>query len=104
MTYNIIFSHFAENQLVGIYNYYTKEASLEIAQKIIFQIRDTTRLLANNPLLGKREELLLDRKETYRCLIVTNYKIIYAVDEHRMLVKITDIFDVRQNPIKLKRN
>ena len=33
---------------------------------------------------------------------VTNYKVIYAVNEQAGIIKITDIFDTKQNPIKLK--
>lgn len=104
MEYRIVLSRFAENQLDNIYDYYSKEANVEVAQKLIFQIRDRTKILAENPLIGKREEFLLERSEEYRHLIVTNYKIIYSVDEQNRMIKIADVFDTRQNPIKLKRN
>lgn len=60
--------------------------------------------LSANPYLGAIEELLSDRKIPYRFTLYTNYKIIYSVDEENKLIKIADIFDTRQNPIKLNRN
>ena len=49
------------------------------------------------------EELLIDREETYTYLICKNYKIIYSVDHKLKRIKIADIFDTRQNPVKIKR-
>ena len=77
--YRILWSDFAASQLDEIFNYYSKEVSIKVAKSIIFQIRDRSKALAKNPLLGKREELLSDRKEEYKRLIVTNYKIICTV-------------------------
>ncbi len=104
MQYKIIWSSFAEFQLDLIFNYYTKEVNINVARKIIFQVRDNVKELNQNPFIGKKEELLADRKENYRHLIVTNYKVIYSVNEQAGIVKIADIFDTRQNPKKLKRN
>ena len=70
----------------------------------MFKIRDKVEVLIKNPLIGEKEELLEDRKQNYRRLIVTNYKIIYSLNEKVETIKIVDIFDTRQNPIKLKRN
>lgn len=70
----------------------------------MFKIRDNVEVLIKNPLIGDKEELLEGRKQNYRRLIVTNYKIIYALNEEIETIKIVDIFDTRQNPIKLKRN
>ena len=104
MKYKIIWSNFAEFQLDLIFNYYTEEVNINTATKIIFQIRDRVKELNLNPFIGKKEELLVGRKENYRHLIVTNYKVIYSVNEQAGIIKIADIFDTRQNPIKLKRN
>tara|TARA_B110000090_G_scaffold207823_1_gene260105 strand:+ start:842 stop:1027 length:186 start_codon:yes stop_codon:yes gene_type:complete len=61
-------------------------------------------VLIKNPVIGKKEQLLENRKQNYRHLIITNYKIIYSVNEEIEAIKIVDVFDTRQNPIKLKRN
>ena len=104
MNYIIIWSNFAEYQLDEIFNYYTKKVNVKVAQSIMFKIRDKVEVLIKNPLIGEKEELLKDRKQNYRRLIVTNYKIIYSLNEKIETIKIVDIFDTRQNPIKLKRN
>lgn len=49
------------------------------------------------------EDLLIDRKDGYRYIVCGNYKIIYSVDIELKLIKIADVFDTRQNPIKIKR-
>ncbi|SNA79961.1 Putative plasmid stabilization system protein (fragment) [Flavobacterium psychrophilum] len=50
------------------------------------------------------EELLIDREEIYRYIVCDDYKIIYSVDIKLKFIKIADVFDTRQNPIKIKRN
>ena len=49
------------------------------------------------------EDLLVDRDDTYRYIVCDNYKIIYSVNIALKLIKIADVFDTRQNPIKIKR-
>lgn len=39
----------------------------------------------------------------YRYLVCDNYKISYSVDVELKLIKIADVFDTRQNPVKMKR-
>ena len=104
MNYRIIWSKFAEYQPDEIFNYYAKKVNKKVAHSIMFKIRDNVEVLIKNPLIGDKEELLEGRKQNYRRLIVTNYKIIYALNEEIETIKIVDIFDTRQNPIKLKRN
>lgn len=104
MEYKIIWSKFAQFQLDLIFNYYSEKISVKLAEKIIFQIRDNVFELSKSPFIGKKEELLADRVQDYRHLIVTNYKIVYTVNEQTGIIKVSDIFDTRQNPLKLKRN
>ncbi|HMV14962.1 MAG TPA: hypothetical protein PKK18_09665 [Chitinophagales bacterium] len=55
------------------------------------------------PKLGPKELTLLNRKIEYRYIVETDYKIIYSIDEATHLIKIADVFDTRQNPIKIER-
>ncbi len=103
MTYSIVWSEFSESQLDKIFEYYTDEAGYKVAKKLVTEIITETNVLKNNPLLGQIEDLLVDRIENYHYLVCGNYKIIYSIDNKRKLVKIADIFDTRQNPIKIKR-
>ncbi len=104
MEYKIIWSKFAQFQLDLIFNYYSEKVSVKLAKKIIVDIRNHITELSKSPFIGKREELLTDRIQDYRHLIASNYKIIYNVNEQTGIIKIFDIFDTRQNPLKLKRN
>lgn len=103
MTFEIIWSEFAENQLDEIYDYYQKKASPRIAKKLIKEIINEPNKLINSPLIGQEEEFLKQRKIQYRYLVFKNYKLIYSVDIENGYIKITDVFDTRQNPQKIKR-
>ena len=95
----IFWTEFAINQLEQIFDYYKFKASIKVAKKIAQQIVDRTILLETNPLIGPKEPLLENRKKEYRYLVEGNYKIIYFIEEN--YIKISSIFDCRQNPIKM---
>lgn len=84
MEYKIIWSKFAQFQLDLIFNYYSEKVNVKLAKKIIFQIRNQITELSKSSFIGKREELLTERFQDYRHLIVANYKIIYTVNERRL--------------------
>lgn len=102
--YKIIWSEFASELLDDIFDYYKTRVSYTVSRKIVLSIITDIEKLKNNPLIGQKEELLKNRALEYRNLISTNYKIIYTIDELNQIVKISDIFDTRQNPIKIIRN
>ncbi|MBK7819228.1 MAG: type II toxin-antitoxin system RelE/ParE family toxin [Sphingobacteriaceae bacterium] len=76
-------------------------ASEKVADKIRKSIFDSTRHLSKQPLIGAIEENLINLKQGHRYLIEGNYKIIYKVLHDN--IYITDIFDCRQNPQKMKK-
>lgn len=95
----IFWTEFAINQLEQIFDYYKYKASIKVAKKIAHQIVNSTIYLETNPLIGPREPLLENRKNEYRYLVEGNYKIIYFIEEN--YIKISSIFDCRQNPTKM---
>lgn len=97
----IEWSELSERQLQDIFNYYSVEANLKIARKIVNRIIDRVSILERNPLAGVKEELLNDYPEDYRYLVESNYKIIYWKKEN--LITIASVFDCRQNPTKIKK-
>ncbi len=101
--FEIIWSEFAESQLDEIFDYYKKEAGVQIAQKHINAIIAEPLKLKNAPYIGQEEELLKQREIPYRYLVFKSYKIIYSVNETNKLIKITDAFDTHQYPPKIKR-
>ncbi len=103
MKLRIIWSEFAEYQVDKIYQYYEENASPKIAKEIIKEIINEPNKLIKNSLIGQEEYLLKERIIKYRYLVIKSYKLIYFVDNENGFIKITDVFDTRQNPTKMKR-
>jgi plasmid stabilization system protein ParE len=101
MGLTVFWTNTAIESLEKIFDFYKTKASLEIAQNIIRSIVDRTILLEDNPEIGPIEELLKGRKNEYRYLVISNYKIIYWISEKHIMI--VTVFDCRQNPIKLKK-
>ena len=59
--------------------------------------------LKKYPTIGQEEELLENDSREFRYLVFKNYKIIYLVNMVKNQIEIFDVFDTRQNPIKIKR-
>ena len=62
-----------------------------------------TDILESNPYIGQIEESLRDRTKEFRYLVRNNYKIIYWTNLDKNQIEIWDIFDCRQDPLKIKR-
>lgn len=103
MSFQIIWSDQAENELDKIFEYYSENASVRVAKNIVQKIIAEPNKLLLNPEISQREEFLLDREKEYRYLICKNYKLIYSIDTKAKSIKIADVFDSRQNPVKIKR-
>ena len=74
----------------------TQEKLIEIRDRIL----DKADTLLLHPLQGQEEPYLEHLDLGYRRIIESHYKIIYRIiDEY---IYITDIFDSRQNPDKMK--
>lgn len=95
----IIWTDFAIENLKSIFDYYTTKANKKVAHKIRGQILDSTKRLIQNPESGQLEFYLEKLNMQYRYILSSNYKIIYRVDNTKIVIN--DIFDVRQNPIKM---
>lgn len=97
----IIWTNFAISELKKIFLYYRMAANERVAEKIRSSIFESTRPLLKDPLIGAIEENLIELKQQHQYLVVGNYKIIYRVIASKIYV--TDIFDCRQNPKKMKK-
>jgi toxin ParE1/3/4 len=104
MELKIFWTNFATIELKNIYNYYKKVASISIAKKIVKEITNSTLILSQNIEIGQVEELLNDKPQNFRYLVYKNYKIIYWINQKENQIEILDVFDCRQNPIKIVRN
>ena len=103
MAYKVIWSNFAESELDKIFEYHVEKASLKVAATIIKNILAEPNRLIDNSEMFQTEDLLIDREDIYRYIVWDNYKIIYSINIELKLIKIADVFDTRQNPIKIKR-
>jgi len=95
----VIWSEFAISSLYDIYEYYKEEANENVAKKIKSRIFTATRQLKQHPDSGQIEINLLSLNEGYKYLVEGNYKIIYKKITEGILI--TDVFDTRQDPIKM---
>ncbi len=98
----IKWTNFADHKLSDIFDFYELIASARIAGKLIDGIIKQTITLKGNPYIGKVEESLPQKSETFRFLVHKSYKIIYWIDEKEDTVHIVNIFDTRQNPTKIE--
>ncbi|RLD39444.1 MAG: type II toxin-antitoxin system RelE/ParE family toxin [Bacteroidetes bacterium] len=99
----VYWTRFAEDKLDVIYDYYEFKAGTRIARKLISDIIDKTIGLEKNPYIGQKEELLSDRPQNFRYLVFKNYKIIYWINQNKNRIDIINVFDTRQNPMKMKK-
>ncbi len=95
----VIWSNLASKTLKEIYTYHKEVVGEKIAHKIMVNIFKTTKQLVENPYSGQIEETLKVLNEGHRYLVKNNYKIIYKKVNEGILI--SDIFDTRQDPIKL---
>lgn len=98
----VVWTKFALDALLEVFTYYQLNVNRTIAINIKNNILSSTSQLQNFPQSCPKEELLEDLTEGHRCLIRGNYKVIYKILNGK--VYITDVFDTRQNPEKIKRN
>ena len=102
MEIDVVWLQFAIDRLRHIYIYYTEKADRNTAQKIISEIVDATAILSEQPNMGVVEPLLVHHNQKFRYIIVKNYKIVYWLNVNQNRVEIANVFDVRQNPLRLK--
>jgi len=103
MELKIFWTNFSLQELERIYEYYREKAGIRIAKKLVDGIYKETLKLKKQPKIGQVEELLKNRKEEFRYLVFKSYKIIYWINYEKKQVEINDVFDTRQNPIKIER-
>ena len=65
ITFKILWTDFAINQLKDIFDYLLVKASPGIAQKQVQKIIDATIILENNPKSGRKEDLLINRPQEF---------------------------------------
>ena len=102
MALTVYWTQFAENKLDDIFSYYESKAGIRVAQRLVLGIIEKSIGLENNSNIGQREPLLADRPQNFRYLVYKSYKIIYWTNNHRNRIEVVNVFDCRQNPVKMK--
>ena len=98
----IYWTPFALKSLDKIKDYIEqKTCSKTIATKYINKLISCVEQLKQFPDSGSEEELLKRLKQNSRYLAEGNYKIIYQSQNNKVII--TDVFHVKQNPVKIKR-
>jgi plasmid stabilization system protein ParE len=90
----------ASSDLDEIYDYYVTKSPYA-ATVLYNKILDAVEILKTQPYIAAIEQMLIGFPESYRSLIVENYKVVYFIKND--LVLIVQIFDCRKKPIKLKK-
>ena len=103
IAFKIFWTDFAINQLKDIFDYHLVKASPNVAQRLVKKIIDATIILENNPKSGRKEDLLSDRPQEFRFIIIKNYKIIYWIDFEFNIVNVSMVFYTRQNPVIIEK-
>jgi len=75
-------------------------ASLEKREEVIDRVLEETRTLVVWPHAGQVEIWMEGRTFVYRRLVVGNFKVIYRIEKD--LIYVTDIFDGRQDPKRMR--
>lgn len=75
-------------------------ASIEKLEAVIEQVLEETRRLTQWPHAGQAEVWLAGREHEYRRLVAGNFKIIYRIEGE--VIQVTDIFDARQDPSRMR--
>lgn len=104
MELKIYWTDFSKKQLKNIFDFYKKEASLNVARNLVIGITKETIKLKAQPTIGQKEELLENYQNEIRYLIFKKYKIIYWINLEKKSIEVLDVFDTRQNPVNIKRN
>ncbi len=103
MELKVKWTDFSKNELKNIFECYKDKASVAIARKLVTGIVNETLRLKLQPTIGQEEELLKNSDKEFRYIVFKNYKIIYFVNSQLNTIEVVDVFDTRQNPIKIKR-
>lgn len=76
------------------------DMSLERREALVSRIFKEAERLVKYPRAGQVEPLMEGMRFEYRRLVVGNFKIIYRIDGE--WIRITDIFDTRQDPKRMR--
>lgn len=101
MELEVYWLELAENKLEDIYKYYSEKANKTTAKNLVQGIIEKTIGVEKQPEIGQIEINLTNRSQNFRYLVFKNYKIIYWVNYQHNRIEIANVFDTRQDPMKI---
>ena len=98
--YKVIITPFAELGLENIVKYIGKNASTEVANKVLNGILETIDGLSTMP---QKNTIIpeISEQKIYRRVLKWSYKIVYTVREEDILVVVVDIAHSKRDPQRL---
>lgn len=96
----LIYTNQALQSLKELLEFIVDESNIGQAQKVRDQILSKVDRLQDHPHMGQKEIYLEHLGLAHRRIVVSHYKIIYRIKGHALYI--TDIFDTRQDPSKMK--
>lgn len=104
MSYKVVFSDKATEDLRNILIYIAETNSPNVAYEYVDKIAQTVEGLKEFPNMGKIPTLRWLRLKNFRVVTVESHLIYYKVDAENAIVRIYDIKHARQKNISLKQN
>lgn len=96
MSYRILRTDKASDQLFNVIQYIADDAGANIANKYLDKLEAAVMNLADFPYSGTVPRYSILKKQGYRVLIVERHLIFYKVDEEKQTVMIHAVVDGRQ--------
>ena len=93
----VVLTDLAKRQIADTARYIRQEFSKKSKDSFLQKVRETRRLLADNPHLGPIEPLLAERAQTYRSVVVGKLnKMVYLIEDD--VIYIVAFWDCRREP------
>jgi Plasmid stabilization system protein len=96
----IVWSKRALSQLERNIRYIKEERGVTFGQIVLDKILGSVSRLTSFPLSGSIEPLLKHKKSEYRFVMAFSYKVIYRVQENKIVI--SRVFHTSRNPEKVK--
>ena len=91
VTYKVVVTPMAQNSLRRISDRIKATTSDEMAAKVRRAISDTIKSLALLPESHEKEHYLCDDQQVYRRALQWNYRIIYSINDDKLIVSVIEI-------------
>lgn len=89
----------AKQQILDTARYIRREFGKKSKESFLQKVRETRRLLADNPYLGPVEPLLAERAQSYRSVVVGSLnKMVYYIEEDEKVIYVVAFWDCRREP------